>query len=99
MSARGLAATSGDLRAECIESVVPERPEPGEPRVDLGHRTCVEGIEAAWAVGSYVGEAALAQHPQLHRDGRLPDAELRRDRLGDLPGRAFAVGEQLEDAA
>jgi hypothetical protein len=68
-----------------------------EPRIDLLERRRVHGVQAACAVRSDAREAAVAQDPEVLRDRRLADPELRLDDVGDGAGRALAVGEELKD--
>ena len=43
-------------------------------------------------------ETALAKHLEVLGDGRLRNAELVANRVGDGAGRLFTVDEELEDA-
>ena len=47
-----------------------------QPRVDLGQRARVDGVDAPRALGAHRREPALAQDLELLRDRRLRDAEL-----------------------
>ena len=57
----------------------------------------VDGVEPPRAVRPDGREAAVAQDPEVLRDGRLRDPELGLDDRGDRPRGQLAIGEQLED--
>ena len=68
-----------------------------EPRVDLVQGRRVDRIEAPGAYGPDGREAALPQHLEMLRDGRLRDAELVLDGGRDRAGCLLPLPEQLED--
>src|SRR4029079_15178493 len=82
-----------------VWALVPGGAEALEPAVQLAEGRGGEGIEAAGALRADGGEAAVAEHLQVLRDGRLRDAELCLDDRGDGPRRDLALREQLEDPA
>ena len=91
--------TAAQLGLECVEPLLPELAERRQPGVHLRQGCRVDRVEAAPAVGADRGEAALAQHLELHGHRRLPDPELPRDHLDHVAGRLLAAGQQLEDPA
>ncbi len=96
-----MAATpaASQLSAEGVEALVPEHPEPVEPHVDLLQRSWVDGVEPTRSGGPDTREPRLSEHPEVLRDRRLGDAELRLDPLGDRPRAQLAAGEKLEGTA
>ena len=68
-----------------------------EPRIDLVERRRVDRVEPSGAVRPDRREAAVAQHPEMLRDGRLRDPELGLDDGGQRPGGQLPIGEQLQD--
>ena len=100
----GLAASAAlppaarDLGVERVELRRPERAEGVEPGVDVAERPGVDGVEAARALGPHRREPGLAQDAEVLGDRGLGDAEFGPDDLRDRPGRALALGQQLEDA-
>ena len=65
-----------------VEPLLPELPERRQPGVHLGQGCRVDRVEAAPPVGADRGEAALAQHLELHGHRPAARSELPRDRLG-----------------
>src|SRR5687768_14442005 len=86
-----------DLGRERLELVIPEPPERIEPFLDLLERAGVERIEPAARLSADLGEAAVAQHAQVLRDGGLADPELRGDHLDHRARGLLPRGEQLQD--
>jgi hypothetical protein len=98
----GLAETSLALAAsqfgrKRVEALLPEATERVEPGVDLVERRRIDGIQPPGALRPDRRETAVAQDPEVLRDRRLRDPELRLDDRRDRPGRLLASGQQLED--
>jgi hypothetical protein len=93
-----LAFAAGDFGRESFEMAGPEVAEAGEPLVDLAQGLGLDGVDAARAVDARRGEAIVAQHFQMLRNGSLGDAVLVLDHLDDRAGGQFAIGEELENA-
>ena len=81
------------------ERLVPKPAEAVEPRIDVGQRLRPDGVEAPSALTPHCREAALSEHLQMLRDGRLRDPELAAYDRDDLARRVLAVGEELQDPA
>ena len=92
-----LALAARQLGRERIEALLPEVAERVEPRVDLVERRGVDRVEPPGAIRPDRREAAVAQDPQVLRDGRLRDPELGLDDGGQCPGGQLPIGEQLQD--
>lgn len=92
-----LPAPPGKLGAQRVEPLAPEFSKRLQPSVDVLQGAGLDGVQPAGALSAYPGEAVLAEHPKVLRDGRLRDAELRADDSHDLPGRVFLVEKQLEN--
>jgi hypothetical protein len=90
---------AGDLGAERVQSLLPERPERCQPGVDLRQGTRLQRVDPPSALRPGAGEAALAEHTQVHGHRRLADPELGGDHRDHLAGRVLALGEQLQDPA
>ncbi len=71
----------------------------GEPALDALERLAVQRVEPTGAFGANAREAALPEHAQLPRDGRLRKSELDPYDVDNVTGAALAGGKQLEDAA
>src|SRR4051812_11076831 len=69
---RGLEAT---LALHRLEPLVPRRPDPVEPRLDLGQSIRVELVDALLTGGLDAGEPCLTQHPQVLRHCGRRDGE------------------------
>jgi hypothetical protein len=80
-----LALATRDLGCESIEARLPQHAKRGEPAVDLVERSSNDRVKAACAADPYGGEAVVAQHAEMLRNGRLRDAELRSDDGHDNP--------------
>ena len=79
-------ATPRELCAQRVESLAPEVSERLQPLIDGLQRTGFDGVQTTGALGSDPSEAVLPEHPQVLRDSRLGDAELRADDRNDLTG-------------
>src|SRR4051794_22862752 len=75
----------------------PEAPEAVEPHVDLLQRPGVHRVQPPGPAGPHGGQAAVPEHPEVLRDGRLGDPELRLDDRADRTGGQLPLGQQLED--
>src|SRR6185437_16078644 len=86
-----------DLGVEGAESLIPERPEPVQPRVHLTQRRRVDRVDAPGSLGPNGREPVLPQDAQVLRHRGLADVELLPDDGGQRPGGQLVVGQQLED--
>ena len=62
-------------------------------------RSPVERVDAPRPVGDAAREARVAQHAEVVRHGRLADAELGADHVGEVARRAVAVREELDETS
>jgi hypothetical protein len=93
------ALSARNLGAQRIETLGPEAAEVFEPLIDRVQRLGVDRVNASSPIGPNRREPVLAQHPEVLGHGGLTDPELRADLVDELAGRAFSVGEQLEQPA
>src|SRR6185437_9710437 len=92
-----LALAPGQFGRQRLQVRCPEAPEVIEPRVDLTQRLGVHRVQAPGPARPHGRQAAVPEHPEMLRDGRLGDAELLLDDRADRPGGQLPLGEQLED--
>src|SRR5918994_3862567 len=78
-----------------LQGVQPVRPEPPDPVVELHEALVLERIQAARAVRPGADHAVLPQNAEVLRHARPRN----RERGRDLTGRAFAFGDELDDAS
>ena len=99
VSATGPSVTAYQLGGEGVEVLFPEPTEVRDPGVDLAQRRSVELVVPACTVGPHPHETVVTEHLEVLGDGRLRDAVLVANRVGDGAGRLFSIDEKLEDAA
>src|SRR5690348_10780248 len=92
-----LALAPGQFGRQRLQVRCPEAPEVIEPRVDLTQRLGVHRVQAPGPARPHGRQAAVPEHPQVLRDGRLGDAELPLDDRADRAGGQLPLGEQLQD--
>ena len=92
LSVPSVTTSSPQFGFQCVQ---PVRPEPPDPVVELREAPAVERVKAARAVRPRADHTVLAQHAEVLRHARPRD----RERGRDLAGRAFAFGDELDDAS
>ena len=90
------ATASGEFRAQRVKSLIPEGPERLQPSIELLQGSGVDGVQSSRALRAHVREAALAQNPEVLRDGGLADAELLPDDNRNITRRELLIEEQLQ---
>src|SRR5438445_5809690 len=90
---------AGELGCQGVQVRCPVAAEAIEPRVHVLQGLVLYSVETARPVRPNGSEAAIAQHLEVLRHGRLGDAELSLNDLADGTRGLFAIGEQLQDAA
>src|SRR5215207_5440938 len=94
---RRLLLHPGEMGLEGIEALVPVPAVLLHPLGDLAERRRVDRIQAAGPLRPNDGEAAVPEYPQMLRDRRLRNPKLPLHDCADLPRRALAADEEVEN--
>src|SRR5215207_8880163 len=94
---RRLLLHPGEMGLEGVEGLVPVPAVLLHPLGDLAERRRVDCVQSAGPLRPNDGEAAVPEHAQMLRDRRLRNPELPLHDTADVPRRALAADEEVEN--